>query len=156
MSSYLQDYGAGDERRHRIIWRSIGAVIVVLVLILLAYLLLKNYREKQTAKHFLASVNAHNYQEAYKEWGCTEAHPCRNYSYQKFLEDWGATSGGDWKITGVDGCPTGAIITVGSSASSPQALWIERNTEALSFSPWPECPGRLWRFRQFFQRILGG
>ena len=37
----------------------------------------------------------------------------------------------------------------------PEPLWVERSNKVLSFSPWPECQERKWRFRQFFHRLFG-
>jgi hypothetical protein len=158
MASYLDQYGVGDERRIRLIKRIAIAVLIVLVVAIALYLFLKNYPEKQTIKHFLAEVNAGQLQTAYQSWGCTNAHPCPNYTYQKFLEDWSKKSGasGDWKIAKVDGCKSGVIVTVSKQGAEPAPLWVERGDQALSFSPWPECQGKKWRFKQFFHRIFGG
>ncbi len=60
-----------------------------MVLAVIAYFILHNYFEKRVAKEFLSEVNAGQYQKAYEKWGCTAQHPCPNYDYQRFLEDWG-------------------------------------------------------------------
>jgi hypothetical protein len=157
MASYLDAYGAEDERRFRTIKRIVIAAVILVAVGLTAYLLLKNYREKQVIKHFLGQVNAGKYQAAYQSWGCTDTHPCPEYNYQKFMEDWGAKSNRNaWKISDVDGCPTGVIVTVSNGGSDSQPLWVQRSDKSISFSPWPECQGRQWRFRQFFRRIFGG
>jgi hypothetical protein len=157
MSSYLDAYGAEDERRLRIIRRVIISAVAAAVLATALYLFLKDYQEKQVVKQFLAQVNAGHYQEAYRTWGCTDTHPCPEYTFQKFMEDWGpAQTKNAWNIADVDGCPTGVVITVGASGVDPQPLWVQRSDKSISFSPWPECQGRRWRFRQFFRRITGG
>jgi hypothetical protein len=141
MSSFLDTYGAEDERRLRIIKRSAIAVGAAIIIAIAAYLFFQNFREKQVVKGFLAEINAGHYQAAYRLWGCSDTHSCPEYNYQKFLED--------------DGCPTGVVVTV-SAAGQSSPLWVERSDKRLSFSPWPECQGRRWRFRQFFHRIIGG
>ncbi|HXE10900.1 MAG TPA: hypothetical protein VN633_02190 [Bryobacteraceae bacterium] len=157
MSSYLDTYGAGEERRNKIIKRVAIAVVVAIIVAIAAYLFFDNYPEKQVVKHFLAQVNSGSYQEAYQTWGCSGAHPCAGYDYGKFMEDWGPKANHNkWSISGVDGCKNGVIITVGAQGSEPEPLWVERENKALSFSPWPECQGKQWRFRQFFRRLFGG
>jgi hypothetical protein len=159
MAGYLDAYGAGDERRNRIIKRIIIVFAAVVVAAVSLYLVFDNYREKQVVKRFLAQVNSGRYQEAYQDWACTEghAHPCPEYSYKKFMEDWGAKSNEKgWSISDVDGCPTGVVVTVSAPGLEAQPLWVQRSDKSLSFSPWPECQGKRWRFRQFFRRVLGG
>jgi hypothetical protein len=156
MSSFLDTYGAEDERRLRIIKRSAIAVGAAIIIAIAAYLFFQNFREKQVVKGFLAEINAGHYQAAYRLWGCSDTHSCPEYNYQKFLEDWGPKqTRSNWRISDVDGCPTGVVVTV-SAAGQSSPLWVERSDKRLSFSPWPECQGRRWRFRQFFHRIIGG
>src|SRR5947209_2022439 len=95
MSSYLEAYGEGEAqraRRVRLVKR--GSIILLLLLILagLAYAVFKNYPEEQRVKMFLETLRKQDYQTAYRMWGCTEATPCRDYSFQKFLDDWGPKS----------------------------------------------------------------
>lgn len=157
MSGYLEAYGAGDERRNRFIKGIVIAVIALIVLSITGYLLFENLPEKQTVRHFLSEVNSGQYQAAYQTWGCTQAHPCNGYDYNKFLEDWGPKQSREhWAISDVDGCPTGVVVTVSAHGAEPQPLWVQRSDKSISFSPWPECQGKRWRFRQFFHRVFGG
>lgn len=157
MAGYLDTYGAGDEARSRLIKRSVIAVIAAIVIAVAAYLGFRNFREKQVVNHFLAEVNAGHFQAAYRLWGCTDSHPCNDYSYQKFLEDWGPKqTRSNWQISDVDGCRSGVVVTVDATGSQPAPLWVDRSDKRISFSPWPECQGKQWRFRQFFRRITGG
>ncbi len=152
MSDYLEGYGAGDERRGRMIRRILLALAAVAVLGLVGYFFLRDYSEKSLAKHFVAQLNAKQFDDAYRTWGCTDAHPCRDYNYARFLEDWGPNkSKSGWKITDVDGCPTGVIVTIGGG-SDAMPLWIDRGGKTLGFSPWPECQDKKWRWKQFFQK----
>jgi hypothetical protein len=156
MAGYLDSYGAEDERRIRLVKGLTITVIAALVIGVTAYLIFENFPEKRAVAHFLSLVNAGRYQEAYGTWGCSGAHPCSGYSYQKFLEDWGKQDRKDWKISNVDGCTTGVVVTVSAQGSEPEPLWVQRSDESISFSPWPECQGKKWRFRQFFRRLVGG
>jgi hypothetical protein len=158
VASYLQQYGAGDEQRSRVIKRIILGAIGVVVVAIAAYLLLHNFPEKQVAKHFLAEVNGGQFQQAYRDWGCTPEHPCKNYDFNRFMQDWGQSKNGSapWTIASVDGCKTFVTVNVQAPGSQLQSLAVERDNHELGFAPAPECQERKWRWKQFFERIFGG
>ena len=156
MGSYLQHYGAGEERRSRIIKAIAAVALIVLVLGAAAYLFFKNFPEKQRVKHFLAEVNHHEYDAAYQDWGCTATHPCRDYDYQRFMRDWGAKVWSPWKIESVDGCKAFVTINVQANGAELQSLMVERGTHVMGFAPAPECQEREWHWKEFFHRIFGG
>lgn len=157
MGTYLQQYGAGEERRNRVIKIIIFSCIGIAILIWIIYLIFHNYPEKQVVKRFLSEVNSHNYQAAYRDWGCTTAHPCPNYDFHRFLEDWGpgskATS--PWKIASTDSCRTFLTVNVTAQGAERQSLAVERSDKSLGFAPAPECQERKWHWKQFFQRLFG-
>ncbi|HVT94608.1 MAG TPA: hypothetical protein VHD76_17305 [Bryobacteraceae bacterium] len=162
MGSYLEAYGSQEaQRAKRIRAIKIGSASGVLALILglTLFFSFRNYREESEAKQFLQLLQAGQYQDAYKMWGCTEAHPCPNYPFTAFRDDWekgAAHPDADTAALGsVESCGSGVMIQVNYSQSSPAMLWIERNTNVLSFSPWKECPGRHWRFGAFFKSLIG-
>lgn len=156
MGSYLQQYGAGDEHRIRVIKTIVLSSIAVLVLAFAAYLFFHNYPEKGVVKHFLGEVNSQQYRQAYRDWGCTPEHPCPNYDYQRFMEDWGPSKKitSPWKIANVDGCKTFVTINVQADGSELQPLSVERSDRTLGFAPAPECQEPQWRWKQFFQRVF--
>jgi hypothetical protein len=156
MGSYLQQYGEGDERRIRIIKRIVLACVILLIVGISAYLFFRNFPEKQVVKHFLAEVNAHQYDAAYRDWGCTSSHPCRDYDFNRFMQDWGAKVSSPWSIASVDGCKTFVTVNVQASGAELQSLAVERGTHDLSFAPAPECQERQWHWKQFFHRLFGG
>lgn len=158
MGSYLQEYGKGDEQRSRVIKRIVLAAIAVVVVAIAAYLFFRNFPEKQVARHFLADVNGGRFDQAYRDWGCGAEHPCKNYDYNRFLEDWGPSKKGSspWKIGSVDGCRSFVTINVQAQGSELQSLAVERDNHTLGFAPSPECQERQWHWKQFFQRIFGG
>jgi hypothetical protein len=156
MGSYLQQYGEGDERRIRIIKTIVIACVIVAILAIAAYLFFRNYPEKQVVKQFLAEVNIHQYDAAYRDWGCTPSHPCRDYNYNRFMQDWGAKGSSPWKIASVDGCKTFVTVNVQANGAELESLAVQRGNHTLSFAPAPECQERQWRWKQFFQRIFGG
>ncbi len=158
MGSYLQHYGAGEERRNRTIKIIVASVIGVSVLCCALYFFLHNRPEKQTVNRFLARLNAHDYKQAYAEWGCTVASPCTNYDYKRFLEDWGPSKkvGSPWKVASVDGCKAFVTVNVQATGSELESLGVERGTHTIMFAPAPECQEPQWRWKQFFSRLFGG
>jgi len=150
MSSYLEAYGAAEEhraRRVRLLKNSSITLACLVVVGLILYGIFKNYGEEQQAKSFVALLRAQDYQHAYAMWGCSEAHPCPNYPLGKFMEDWGPKSShadqSSAHIGVSQSCGSGVVIRLDYQGSQePVPLWIERSSKVVSFSPWPECPGR--------------
>jgi len=157
MGGYLQNYGAGEEHRNRIVKLIIGGVLGALILALIAYFFLHDRSEKKTVERFLAQVNAHDYKDAYVTWGCTEAHPCRNYDFARFLEDWGpkTKASSPWKIASVEGCRSFVTVNVKADGAELQSLGVDRGARTVNYAPSPECQERKWQWKQFFQRIFG-
>ncbi|MFN7925105.1 MAG: hypothetical protein U0Q16_33720 [Bryobacteraceae bacterium] len=142
MSSYLEGYGAGEERRSRLLKRLAVAVLAGLVIAFAAWYFLRDYREKQRADEFLTLVRAGQLENAYKLWGCTEQSPCRDYPYQKFLDDWGAKGGHDpakMNVSSMQHCRSGIIKTVSWGSGDNIPLWVNRGDLSLSIAPWPRC-----------------
>jgi hypothetical protein len=158
MGSYLQQYGVEETRRNRTLKAILVAAVSVIVLALVAYLILHNYFEKRAAKQFLSEVNAGQYQKAYQTWGCTAQHPCPNYDYQRFLEDWGPAKRktGSWEIAETDSCRSFLTVNVQAPGTELQSLAVQRSDKSLGFAPAPECQERQWRWKAFFHRIFGG
>jgi hypothetical protein len=108
-------------------------------------------------KEFLTLIQQKDYQGAYKLWGCTPETPCKYYPPEKFAEDWGPdgtySNAGAPRILNVDACGGGDSPGVVFDLKFPKAeevgLWIDSNTNVISFSPWARCPGPhlyLWEF----------
>jgi hypothetical protein len=156
VGSYLQQYGVGDERRSRTIKWIILSCVAAAVIAVAAYLIFYNYPEKRVANHFLADVNSQNFQAAYRDWGCTTDHPCPNYDYHRFMEDWGPSKKvtPPWRVESVDGCRAFVTVNVQAQGSELQSLAVARDGRALSFAPAPECQEKQWRWKQFFQRLF--
>jgi hypothetical protein len=157
MGSYLQTYGAGEERRNRIVKILILSFIGLLILLWALYLFFHNYYEKQTVLQFLGEVNKHDYASAYADWGCTTAAPCKNYDYNRFLQDWGPDKkiSSPWKIVSVDGCKAFVTVNVQASGSELESLGVQRGSKTLTFAPAAECQEPQWRWKQFFRRVFG-
>lgn len=156
MATYLEQYGAGDERHirniRRIVWGVLGAIAVAI----LAYFIFHNLREKHVAKEFLADINAHNYRAAYDMF-CPAAHPCPNYDFNRFERDWGPDSKATapWKITSTDSCKYFLTVNVDAPGAEMQSLAIQRDGLVLGYAPAPECQEKKWRWKQFWNRLTG-
>lgn len=162
MGSYLEAYGSHEElRAKRAKAIKIGALCVLLAALLgtILFFTFRNFREENQAKIFLRLLRGQQYQDAYQMWGCTETHPCPNYPFTAFRDDWepgsNHTDAASASIGSVGSCGSGVLIQVNYAHSKPVALWVERGSNIVSFSPWPECPGRHWRFGAFFKSLVG-
>jgi len=164
MSSYLEAYGAAEQHRARIIGVMKKCSIVlaaVLIAGVILYAIFKNHSEERQAKNFLGLLTAHNYQAAYTMWGCTETHPCPQYTFPRFLEDWGPKSAhaGDPAAASMgltQSCGSGVVIRLDYKGSESVPLWVERDSGVISFAPWPECPGRHLHFGAWLKSLFSG
>jgi hypothetical protein len=157
MGTFFQQYGVEEARRNRIIRNIILSCVGLLVLGIVGYFVFHDYSEKQVAKRFLADVNAHRYEEAYRDWGCSRQHPCPNYDYGRFMEDWGPAKKitSPWTISSVDSCRSFLTLNVKAAGAEVQSLSVQRSDGSLGYAPAPECQEKMWRWGQFFNRILG-
>ena len=164
MSSYLEAYGAAEQQRARIIGIVKTSSIIlagVLVVGLILYGVFKNHSEEQRARTFIGLLDSHNYPAAYTMWGCTDSHPCPEYPFTKFQEDWGpkgeyanASAHITWNSSQT--CGTGVLIPLKfNGAQQPISLWVERDGGVISFAPEVECPGRHWHFMAWLKSIFG-
>ena len=144
MPGYLDQYGAGEEERERIIRRVIVSVLAVTLAGSVLYFFFKNYKQESQAKVFFRELKQHNYQAAYRVWGCTETTPCRDYPYATFMEDWGPGSlradVSSYHIRKSRACGSGVILTVDFGKNQEEKLWVEKQDLTIGFSPWPGCP----------------
>jgi len=146
MNSYLEGYGAGEEQRERL-WKRLGiALLVLLVAAGTLYFLFRNYREERQARQFFELLSKKQFKEAYALWGCSDATPCRDYNYDRFLEDWGPASihsdVSRMKIVQTKSCSGGIILVLRWEGSKDDVLlWVNRPDLNLSFAPWgaPVC-----------------
>lgn len=142
-------YGAAEERRSRLIRRVViwGGLAVVIALGL--YFWFRNWKQEQAIKQFFSLLEQKRYQDAYAMMGCTQDHPCKYYSADKFMEDFGPSSPfanpSSIKIEHEDNCGNGVVFDTGQ----PEGLFVDKETNTVSFAPGPRCPGRhlqLWEF----------
>ena len=145
MAGYLDQYGAGDERRAALIKRTIIGVLAVIVLTVLPWYLFKNHGSERRVKDFLELLRHRDFAAAYKTWGCGEPKACDGYPYDRFLEDWGEKSTADPKLLRIEdseSCGSGVMLTVRASRERQDTLWVEKSTGVISFAPQPVCPNK--------------
>ncbi|HMD48751.1 MAG TPA: hypothetical protein VKG79_06625 [Bryobacteraceae bacterium] len=164
MSSYLEAYGASEEHRSqkvRTIRNITLGLVAALILGLILFFVFRNFSQEQQVKKFVKLLQARDYAGAYALWGCSETHPCPEYSFAKFQEDWGPKSAHADESTAhialTQACGSGVVVRLdykGSEEAVP--LFVERSTDVISFAPWAECPGtRHWHVGEFFRSLFG-
>jgi len=141
MTGYLETYGAGEEKRDRIvraaaIW---GAALLVLagVLYFTFHFVIPNRGEQAKADRFFHLLASQDYKQAYAMWGCTDAAPCRDYPMRMFLEDWGPGAVPVTAVNVLDGesCGTGVIVDVDAGKAGDKKLWVDDKTGLLGSIP---------------------
>jgi hypothetical protein len=142
MAGYLDQYGAGDARREKIIKTVVIALIALVVVGGPLLFIFHNYRQESQVKQFFSLLETHRYQEAYAMWGCTDAHPCKGYSMSRFMEDWGPDKANvsNYRIARSRSCGSGVILTVDFDKNREEKLWVQRDDLIIGFSPLQGCP----------------
>lgn len=147
MSDYLEGYGVEEERREKLKKRIGAALLLACVLGVAAYFTFRDWSEKKQVDRFFALLRAGDYKAAYELWGCTEANPCRDYSFESFLEDWGPSgvhgNPDAFEVVKTRHCSTGIIRTLRYQGKEEIHLYVNRADRVLSFSPWPICDPRI-------------
>ena len=146
MPGYLDHYGEGDEKRSKRIRLIVIVAVVTLVTAGALYLGFHNYRQKSKIKDFVELLQKHDYTGAYRLWGCTESTPCKDYTFAKFMEDWGPQSPNaqiqSFEISKSRACGSGVIVTVDFGRGREERFWVESRDMIISYSPWSVCPSR--------------
>lgn len=149
MASYLESYGAGEEKRQKR-ERLVKRVIVVLVVLLaaagLGWYFSRNLKEDGRVSSFVELLRKKDYAAAYAMWGCTVDKPCRDYDYKRFLEDWSSGPHADAsgvKIEKTRNCPGGIIRKI-KYPGDDVLIFVSRSDLQVSFPPWGDaCEVRL-------------
>jgi len=161
MSGFLQAYEGQAERQHRrmqmvkrvVLWGLLAAIAGSI-----AFYSLRTRSQEQVVKQFLDDLQRQQYQEAYRLWGCTQDAPCKYYPPEEFTQDWGPSSryahAAALKVEHVDFCNDGVVFDVAYPNAENIGLWVQRSSNAISFAPWPRCPGRHLQLREFFRSLF--
>jgi hypothetical protein len=137
---FLADYGQADRRYEKIVRFAGYLLLATLVLGSIYWLFFRNWREERRIGQFLSLLEQQRYEEAYVLWGCSLQDPCRFYAYDKFLEDWGPDSPvgpvRDYDVGRSYEQQSGVIVLVQANGRSVPNLWVEKDTQVISFSPY--------------------
>ncbi|MBV8821020.1 MAG: hypothetical protein JO022_21860 [Acidobacteriaceae bacterium] len=161
MAGYLEAYGEAEQKHARNIrtlkWTA-AIVCAVLIIGLILFSTFHNYREERQVRAFIDLLKNKDFQSAYHMWGCTDATPCRDYNFKRFMDDWGPNSphadAAAAKIDTADSCGTGVVIPVEFQGTEAVPLWVERDNQIIGFSPDPECRKRRLHIREFFSNLF--
>lgn len=142
MAGYLDQYGVSDARREKAIKFTVIALIVLVVVGGPLLFIFHNYRQESQVKQFFKLLEAHQYQQAYALWGCTDAKPCKGYPMTSFMEDWGPDKAdvSNYRIARSRSCGSGVILTVDFDKHREEKLWVQRDDLTIGFSPLQGCP----------------
>ena len=143
MAGYLDQYGAGEERRAKTIRIVLYSVLALIVIGGPSAFYLHNWRQEHQVGRFFKLLRAKDYTDAYALWGCTAAKPCEGYSMTTFLQDWGPPRDvSHARITRSRSCGSGVILTVDFGDSQPEHFWVQRDDLTIGYSPYPGCPNQ--------------
>jgi hypothetical protein len=141
MTGYLDNYGAGSEKRDRIVRGVVLWTVVILAVAGISYFILHyvvpNRGEQAQAKKFFQLLAARDYKQAYAMWGCTDAKPCHDYPLKLFMQDWGpdATPIAAFEVLDGETCGSGVIVDVDAGKAGDKKLWVDRKTQELAYLP---------------------
>ncbi len=149
MPGYLDNYGAGEEQRNRIVSRIGIAVVSLSIVGALGWYLFENHHQESVVKSFLTTLRSGDLQSAYRIWGCTPQKPCSSYNFTKFSGDWGPAGASKPEdtpdlavlaLTDSQSCNNGVLLTVDVNKNRTEKLWVDKNGDGISFAPYPICP----------------
>lgn len=144
MSTYLEGYGAGEEKKSKVIRAAIVSTVAVLVLGTFGFFGLRNYGARATFDQFIELLQKKDYTSAYALWGCTPQTPCRDYNMERFLRDWGPDSPAKDAASArvVQRASCGSILNVTGvlriyqfSPDYTVSLWVDKQDGRLGFAP---------------------
>ncbi len=144
MTGYLDQYGAGEEKRERIVKTALLSLIGLVAAGGILFFIFHNYSQERAVSRFFQRLQAHDYQGAYNMWVKT-AEDRHSYPFESFLRDWGPQGDhpdvSNFRIVKSRSCGSGVILTVDfGSKNQEEKLWVQRNDTTIGFSPLPGCP----------------
>lgn len=158
MQGYLENYGAGEEQRERKLRLLIVSVVGVAIIASILYYSFRDSRHEKRLTGFLEALRNKDYKTAYSFWGCTVEVQCRDYTFDKFIEDWGPGGVNEkaalGKLIDTERCGTGFMGTL-QAGNESVALWVERSTGVVGYAPWQECPEKKLRIRKWLRMRFG-
>ena len=156
MADFLTGYGEKDFKRAQRLKRIALTVVGLAVFGGLFYYFARTFTEERTVSRFVSLLSNKDYQGAYAMWGCGNPGGCRDYKFDRFMEDWGPKSPysnpSEISTTLAEPCGNSVWITVKTPKTEELGLVVDSETRFLSFTPAARCPGK-WRLREFPERL---
>jgi len=137
VSGFLEGYGEGDARRARRNWWIAGVAVCALVIFGAARYILRDYFEKRQADRFVSLIEQKKYEDAYRMWGCDPQKPCRDYSFDKFMADWGKVDMAKAKMQDRN-CSSGVIRTFEFTPDDKAYIWIDKSNRIITYAPYDD------------------
>ncbi len=129
------DYGAGEERRARVIKIIVVSVLALTVIAGTAYFFFHNYRQEQQVKQFMKLLDARDYQGAHNLWTGSDSARAR-YPISDFMRDWGSpVDVGGYAILDAESCGKSVIVDVDVGHAGDRKVWVDRASLSMSFPP---------------------
>jgi hypothetical protein len=129
------DYGAGEERRARVIKIVVVSVLALTAIAGTVCFFFHNYRQEQQVEQFMKLLKARDYQGAYNLWTGSDSARAR-YPMSDFMQDWGPpvdVSG--YAILDAESCDNSVIVDVDAGHAGDRKVWVERASLSMSFPP---------------------
>ena len=143
MAGYLDQYGAGVDRRLKKIKIVVISAVVLLIATGILLFVFHNYRQEQQVKRFFTLLESRQYPAAYELWVRT-ASDRKGYPFDSFMQDWGPQGEhpnvSNFRIAKSRSCGSGVILTVDFQSGKEEKLWVQRDDLTIGFSPLPGCP----------------
>jgi hypothetical protein len=150
-------YGVADEHRSRVVKRVVLWGLAGIVIAGALFLWFRNWRQEQMVKQFFTLLEQKKYQDAYAMW-CNAEHPCKYYSPEAFIEDWGPSSPfsnvAAIQIRHEDNCSGGVVFDLENPQAKPVGLFVNQDN-ILGFAAGPRCPGPHLQILDFIRSHLG-
>ena len=139
MAGYLDNYGAGDERRARNLKVAVISVIGFAVLSAFLYFFFHNYREEHQVKRFYQLLAARDYQAAYGMWVSSDQDR-RDYTMESFMQDWGPSEDvHNFDILDAESCGKSVIVDADLGPAGEKKVWVKRENLLLGSPPYDQC-----------------
>lgn len=153
---YLSNFGVADAKREKRFLRTVALIVGSVLLATFLWLYFRTFYEERAVHQFLSNLQKHDYKTAHAQFGCTDATPCRDYDFTKFMEDWGDKSPyadvSNVKVTLAEPCGNTVWVTIKHPGQKELGLGVDTETRIITFAPEARCPG-VWRAREFPEKL---
>ena len=144
MAGYLDQYGAGDERRIKIIKTLVISLVTLVVLGGVAVFRFPQLSAGASGEPLPGAAAGEGLPGRPTNFGWHGEKDRPGYPFQSFLQDWGPGSAhadvSGSKISKSRSCGNGVILTVDFAKGKQEKLWVQREDLVIGFSPLPGCP----------------